>query len=415
MGLRVDSKNVKYIEGLDHLRGFGAFLVLFHHSYWICKGVREPPMMTWDNWETAQNPLWAIFIESHIAVGLFFVVSGFIFTLAAAGRQISYGKYMRNRCLRVMPVFFAVLFFGLALFPAKYSLTGVLGSSTIFADMIPFTREMDLHPVSTAFWTVAVEFQFYLIFPFLIAVMNRQGVRPIFFLGLFMIALRAAGFVLGDSVRDLIYWHLIPGRLDQFLIGMFGARFYLRIKDDPRAEGLGPAGPLVSALVKLWKRYMSLWVVAGTAGMFVWTWAVNAGGGYPAQTWWRIFTPTAEAAVCLFFILSYICFAHHIPGLLKRVFAFFGDLSFSTYICHFLVVGIVAGDVTGQNIHGGGIMFDWSRWIPGISAHWDAVLNTLLVTYPIAILLSYLCFNGVEGPFMRLRARYVKEEPGDTK
>lgn len=410
MALRVDSKNVRFVEGLDHLRGFGAFLVLFHHSYWICKAVREPPMMTWDNWETTSNPLWSIVIESHIAVALFFIVSGFIFTLAAAGRELSYLKYLRNRCLRVMPVFFAVLLFGLALYPERYSLAAVLSSATVFADMLPFTREMDLHPVSTAFWTVGVEFQFYLIFPFLIAIMNRQGTRPIVFLILFMIGLRAAGFVLGHSVRDLIYWHLVPGRLDQFLIGMLGARFYLRYREDPRCEKLGPAHRIVESAAALWRRYQGLWILPALACLFGWTLFVNGLGGYPSQEWWRVISPAAEALVCLFFALAYLSFVHRVPKLLSRFFGLLGDLSFSTYICHFLVVGIVAGDVTGQGLHGGGMLIDWSQWIPGLSAHNDALLNTFLLTYPVSLLLSYLCFHGVEGPFMRLRSRYVREE-----
>lgn len=413
MALRVDSQNVRYVEGLDHLRGMGAFLVLFHHSYWICKGVRAPPMMTWDAWQRTDNPLWAIFIESHIAVGLFFIISGFIFTLAAAGRELSYGKYMRNRALRVMPVFFTMLLFGLALFPRKYDLLGVLGSATVFADMIPFTREMDLHPVSTAFWTVAVEFQFYLVFPFLIAIMNRQGPRPIVFLILFMTALRAVGFVLGDSVRDLIYWHLVPGRLDQFLIGMLGARFYLRYTEDPRAALLGPPTRVVAWAAALWQRHPGKWIVLGAAALLGWTFVVNQAGGYPAQQWWRIFTPSIEAVVCLVFALSYLSFAPKLPRLLDRGLGFLGDLSFSTYMAHFMIVALVAGDVTGQALHGGGMLIDWSRHVPGISAHWDAVLNTLVLTYPISILVSYLAFNAIEGPFMRLRTRYVTSPSGN--
>ena len=67
----------------------------------------------------SNNPLWTPFIEVHVAMGLFFTISGFIFTLAAFDRELSYGKYMRNRCLRVYPVFFTVLLFGLALYPAS--------------------------------------------------------------------------------------------------------------------------------------------------------------------------------------------------------------------------------------------------------------------------------------------------------
>lgn len=410
-----NSKNVKYIEGVDHLRGFAAFMVVFHHSFWIIRAVREPPLMSWADWEVGV-PWWrSLLHETHIAVALFFVVSGFIFTLAGFGRKIHYGKYMRNRALRVLPVLLTFELFGLAMFPQKFTLTGFLAASTFFADMIPFTGEMNLHPVTTAFWTVGVEVQFYVIFPFLLAIMNRDGVKPLVWMIAFMMGLRLLGFLFGISIRDLVYWHLIPGRLDQFLIGMLLARLYMRWKDDPRVEKLGPAGPVLEKGLALFKRFEKLWVILAVASVVAYTTWLNHHGGYPAQTWWKTLTPTIEALVCAFFVIAYLAVVPAFPKLIRKLFAFLGDMSFSTYIIHFLIVAIVAGDITGANAWGGGWFLEWTNWTEmGLSVDADAALNTLLWTYPMAIFFSVLCFNGLEKPFMRLRVRYIEADEADT-
>jgi peptidoglycan/LPS O-acetylase OafA/YrhL len=400
------SLNVSYVEGLDHLRGFAAFMVLFHHGFWVSLGMHYPPPITWNNWPKAENPLFAPLIETHVFVTVFFIVSGFIFTLVGFDKQLAYGKYMRNRVLRVMPVFLTALFFGIALFPDRFEWDRFITTATIFGDMSE--AALRLHPVTTAFWTVAVEFQFYLIFPFLIAIMNGQGSKPLVWMIALMLGLRTVGFFLGDSIRDLHYWHLIPGRLDAFLVGMLGARLYLRWHEDPRAAKLGPAHPLFAGLVTaLRERPVSTFVVA-LAVLFGWEWFLSQSGGYPKQAWWKIWAPTWESLVCVLLVLSYLAVAPRLWGPLKRLFAFFGDMSFSTYICHFMVVGLVIGDPLDRE-RMPGLMLPFHEWFPGIPPMLDATLNTLLLAFPAAIALSLLFFNGVERPFMRLRTRYVQE------
>lgn len=400
------SLNVSYVEGLDHLRGFAAFMVLFHHGFWVSLGMHYPPPITWNNWPKASNPLFAPLIETHVFVTVFFIVSGFIFTLVGFDKQLSYGKYLRNRMLRVMPVFLTALFFGIALFPDRFEWDAFLTTATIFGDMSQAT--LRLHPVTTAFWTVAVEFQFYLIFPFLIAIMNGQGWKPLVWMIGLMLGLRSVGFFLGDSIRDLHYWHLIPGRLDAFLIGMLGARLYLRWHDDPRAAKLGPSHPLLAGLVTaLRERPVSTFAVALIV-LFAWEWFSSQSGGYPKQAWWKIWAPTWESLVCLLVVLAYLAVAPKLWLPLKRLFAFFGDMSFSTYICHFMIVGLVIGDPLDRE-RMPGLMLPFHQWFPGIPPMLDATLNTLLLAFPAAIALSLLFFNGVERPFMRLRTRYVRE------
>jgi peptidoglycan/LPS O-acetylase OafA/YrhL len=400
------SLNVSYVEGLDHLRGFAAFMVLFHHGFWVSLGMHYPPPITWNNWPKAENPLFAPLIETHVFVTVFFIVSGFIFTLVGFDKQLAYGKYMRNRVLRVMPVFLTALFFGIALFPDRFEWDRFITTATIFGDMSE--AALRLHPVTTAFWTVAVEFQFYLIFPFLIAIMNGQGPKPLVWMIALMLGLRTVGFFLGDSIRDLHYWHLIPGRLDAFLVGMLGARLYLRWHEDPRAAKLGDAHPLFAGLITaLRERPRSTFAVALVV-LFGWEWFLSQSGGYPKQAWWKIWAPTWESLVCVLLVLSYLAVAPRLWGPLKRLFAFFGDMSFSTYICHFMIVGLVIGDPLDRE-RMPGLMLPFHTWFPGIPPMLDATLNTLLLAFPAAIALSLLFFNGVERPFMRLRTRYVQD------
>ncbi|MCA9680833.1 MAG: acyltransferase [Myxococcales bacterium] len=405
------SQNIAYIEGLDHLRGFAAFMVLFHHGFWVSLGMRFPPPITWNNWPKAENPLFAPLIETHVFVTVFFIVSGFIFTLVGFGKEIAYGKYMRNRVLRVMPVFLTALFFGMALFPDRFDWDRFLTTATIFGDMSE--AALRLHPVTTAFWTVAVEFQFYLIFPFLIAIMNRQGPKPLLWMIALMLALRTVGFFLGDSIRDLHYWHLIPGRLDAFLIGMLGARLWLRWQRDPRVALLGPSNPISEALAAALRERPRIFFAAAIVVLLAWEWFLSQSGGYPKQAWWKIWAPTWESLVCLLGVLGYLAVAGRMWEPIKRSFAFLGDMSFSTYICHFMIVGLVIGDPLDRE-HMPGMMLPFDSWWPGIPPMLDATLNTLLLAFPAAILLSLLFFNGVERPFMRLRTRYVSEGAGLT-
>jgi peptidoglycan/LPS O-acetylase OafA/YrhL len=373
---RVRSQNLEYIAGVDHVRAFASLLVVFHHSFWLIHRKWEPPGLTNETWFLTDNPIFSLAIETHIVVSLFFVLSGFVFSLAGAGRKISFGPFLRNRMLRVFPLYLTLLFFGMAVFPERVNLVGFLSSATIMGNSI---ASLNLWPVSTTFWTVAIELQFYLIFPFLNEFLNREGSRPLVYLLLFSIALRLVGFLIGNTIRDLNYWHL-PGRIDAFLFGMIAARLYLKWD---------------VSKIRAWTMLPALALFFGT------TFALNRLGGYPVQSWWKALWPTVEAFTCTVFVLAYLPFSQKLPRAISKTFAFLGELSFSTYLCHFMVM---------QGLYDYGLVFDFHTRF-GWSAYADALANTMLVIMPCAVGLSFLAYRGIEAPFMRLRGRYV--QPAD--
>lgn len=371
----VRSKNIEYIAGVDHIRAFASLLVVFHHSFWQFHRRWDPPGLTNESWITTDNPLWSLAIETHIVVTMFFVLSGFMFSLVGAGREIRYLPFLRNRALRVFPVYLAVLFFGMAVFPERVTWVGFLASATIMGNSL---AALNLWPVSTTFWTVAVELQFYLIFPFLNTFLNREGAKPLLYLLAFAIGLRLVGFLVATSVRDMTYWHL-PGRIDAFILGMLLARVHLR------REILG----------------RSPWLLLpGLVALLGCTFALNQLGGWPAQTWWKALWPTVEALTCVMFVYGYLAFAQRLPSLVSRGLAFLGELSFSTYLVHFMVM---------QGLYDRGLLLDLHQGL-GWSAEAAAAANTLLLVIPATLLLSFLAYNGIEAPFMRLRGVYVQRE-----
>jgi peptidoglycan/LPS O-acetylase OafA/YrhL len=373
----VRSKNIEYIAGVDHIRAFASLLVVFHHSFWLLHRRWDPPGLTNETWITTSNPLWSLAIETHIVVTMFFVLSGFMFSLVGAGREIRYAPFMRNRMLRVAPVYLAVLFFGMAIFPERVTWVGFVASATIMGNSL---AALNLWPVSTTFWTVAVELQFYLIFPFLNTFLNREGAKPLLYLLAFAIVMRLAGFSVATSVRDMTYWHL-PGRIDAFILGMLLARVHLR------RQAAGNEG--------------SPWLmIPGLLALFSCTFALNRLGGWPAQEWWKTLWPTVEAAACVMFVYGYLAFSRVLPRGVARVLGFLGELSFSTYLVHFMVM---------QGIYDRGLMIDLHTRF-GVSAELDAAFNTFLLVIPGSLLVSYLAYNGIEAPFMRLRGVYVKRD-----
>jgi peptidoglycan/LPS O-acetylase OafA/YrhL len=65
----------------------------------------------------APGPLAAVVIEGHTAVGLFMGLSGFIFTFGAGDRAVRYAPFLRNRILRIYPLFLFVFLVGAGAHP----------------------------------------------------------------------------------------------------------------------------------------------------------------------------------------------------------------------------------------------------------------------------------------------------------
>lgn len=366
------SPNIRYFPAVDHLRAYAALLIVFYHGLHLYSHRwRFGSAFGIEHWLQPSNPLLAALAEGHTAVALFMVLSGFILTYGSLDATVEWRGFVRNRLLRTYPLFLLLVVAGVAASPATFDLRAfaqtVLGMANLPGALVapPFTSML---------WTIAIEWQFYLLFPLLLLVLKVGWTRTL--LGMLAVLLLFRGFAVlaGGNAREIGYLTIL-GRLDQFLVGMWAAWLF-RAQPLSRAQGGMLAGSsLVVAVLALW--------------------GFNAVGGWPTAPAWKIAWPTLEAVLWAGFIIGYVDLANTAKGLWSRAVARIGEVSYSIYLVHYMVIDTL-------------LRLGWARAFTGRPVV-DALLNTLLFALPATLAISALTYRWVELPFLRLRGRYHRE------
>lgn len=365
------SSNIRYLPGLDHLRAYAALLIVFYHAYAVY--VAMPYALPRDHRPLGflpRNP-WVVLIqEGHTSVALFMVLSGFVFSVSAIGREIEYWPYVKNRCLRILPLLTVMLFVAGAAVPTMYTLHG-MSQALLFRQnhegLVP-------DPFTGMFWAVAVEVQFYLLFPFLHRFLERDGIK--WGVGLIATALSLRLFAVyagSSNAREISYFHII-GRIDQFMLGMIAARAYHHVRDRALNWPLLAIGSFLLAIS----------VLVGYSVL----------GGWDSVGLWKIGWPTVEGAAWALFIITYVCFAQRYSGKWSIPIEQIGTWSYSIYLLHFSVLmGIPQIRPLLQSS------------TPNLAAQ----LYTWKFIIPVLLPLSALSYYVIERPFLQMRVKYLRE------
>ena len=154
----VEGKSLQ-LYSLDALRGIAALMVaLFHIKKYI--------------WKTDTSFWWqSVLQEGYLGVYMFFVISGFIIPYSLSGKDYTIAKFFRfmgKRLLRLHPPY--VLFILLLLF-WNYGLYTFKGwGNPVFYDVRQFLLNVSWTApffgakwIVIIFWTLAVEFQYYML------------------------------------------------------------------------------------------------------------------------------------------------------------------------------------------------------------------------------------------------------------
>lgn len=354
------STGAVYLERLDHLRFYAAALVVCFHFFHRYVGELRP-----------DNPLLSFIDEGHTGVGLFMVISGFVFTVITRDMPIDYWGFLRNRIIRIYPLYLFAVFLSLAI--STYNQHMNYGFLQLVEWLVPYRASTVADSkYFVQLWTIWVEFQFYLIFPFLHQFLQRHGVRYLIGWLALLLLLRLMIFTITGSVRFIAY-ETIFGRLDQFLLGMLAAVLWLR-RPNFGAHPLQLAGAALLVTVALhW---------------------FNRHGGYTNMeaSYW-IWWPLVEGLAWAWFLLAYLRIRWRLPARVESALAGLGAMSFSMYVMHNLALAFV-DKLTG---------------LPGLHADRiaAAALAGPLVALPVVVVFATFSYFLIERPFLRLRRNYL--------
>jgi peptidoglycan/LPS O-acetylase OafA/YrhL len=173
------------------------------------------------------------FHNGWIGVDIFFVISGFLMWELYRNPILkgNYADFYIRRLKRLLPAISVLLiisnfFFFFRFLPYERGLlTSEIATASIFASNVnywmgdQYFSNGSLRPLLNL-WSIALEIQFYLLFPFLVRFIKSSKARFVF-----LFTLSFLTFILLSVVSPQTNFFLLPGRLWEFLMGVLVAAF----------------------------------------------------------------------------------------------------------------------------------------------------------------------------------------------
>ena len=312
------------------------------------------------------------FIVGWIAVTCFFVLSGFL-----VGRLIMEKQdranffvvfYVRRFC-RTLPVYlvcvtlvFACIMYFKAAPWLDLRATFPLWSYLTFVQNFFFVATNTTGPHWLApTWTLAIEEQFYLFVPALFFIVPKRYLLAVLGLGLALTVEFRAFVVLSGTMPQMARLVLLPGVADMLFCGLFAAVLW-------KTEGID------------WARY-DLALRVATPLLLVLASVLRILDGAKGQSF-EIFGGLLVSIAAACFILSLVRGAPEARRFTSPILCFFGNTSYSVYLTHLTVLGLVHGLVLGTK--------------PDVGT--PAQLALTLAAMPLAVLVGWIGTKLVEQP-----------------
>ena len=317
-------------------------------------------------------------VPGGFGVTVFFFLSGYLITTllrreAAKNGAISFTHFYLRRALRILPPFYLILLLALGLtqlelLPSGFSWAGFSAQVLHYSNY--WIIEHGWHPLITGtsvYWSLAVEEHFYLVFPALYVLLLKlrapARTQHTVLLALCALVLLLRCFIVfgRGEISDRTYIGS-DTRFDSMLFGCALAVWYNPALDCARAGK--PSRLELAALVAGLGLLLSTFLIRDPVFRESARYTLQGIGLYP-----------------LFFV-AVRCPGWGVMRLLNwRPLAFIGTLSYSLYLLHHVVIGVVYAHV-----------------------HVSPILQALLAL-GISVLLALAMWRLVEQPCARLRSR----------
>ena len=355
-------RRLRHIRELDGVRGVAALLVFFHH---LCYTSIAPA-----GWSAPIRALRTIFFYGESGVDLFFVLSGFLITsllIEARQSRAYYHDFYWKRALRILPLYIVCLIGVLCFIPdtKRYVILSALFLSN-FAWLFHIES-------AGPFWTLAIEEQFYLIWP---TVVRRRSVAQLhrwaLGVGLTAIGLRLVAAAFGHYNYRLTFF-----RCDGLAFGAFLACWYAQ--RNPALPGTAKERRAIASAF-----FAGILLIALSN--------LPSGGRLQVQALLAECYQTGVTFFCGSIVAYLISHAgqRNVAWLRSRALTFFGLISYAMYMIHMYVMSV-------YDTHAAALQ-------PGDNAAYMLrILVVLGVTIVLCVLIRYL----IELPALSLRKHVI--------
>jgi peptidoglycan/LPS O-acetylase OafA/YrhL len=378
-------RSSEHIAVLDGVRGIAILSVLLFHFGQFGHGLPGPTVWI-------DKVFVKVFQAGWVGVDLFFVLSGFLITGILYDSKNG-AHYFRNfyarRCLRIFPLYYATLFFFLVclprLLPSNDGVQDLTRDSiwywTYLSNLVVAWRGWHVVGVLDHLWSLAIEEQFYLVWPVLVLICNRR--RLLQLCAVAFVAALAVRIALRLSGYEVAAYVLSPARMDAIAIGAALAVIARQ------SDGLSRVAPAARR-------------VMGLSGFAVGLTFLLRDGFEQRDL--IIATIGHTLLACLFGSILVVSLTSTRSGYLRRwlespVLTFFGQYSYALYLFHNPL-----------------LFFRPSSWsLQAVPTIWGSQLPGLLLYIAAATLLSIglavASWHLYEKQFLKLKC-FFRSEPG---
>lgn len=203
------NSNVTYYPALDGIRGLAILLVVLFHNFGFMR----------------------YFSFGWLGVDLFFVLSGFLITgilMRSAGQENFLRNFYMRRVLRIFPLYYLCLIIFLIILPAfhkapaglKYYVDNQWWFWTYLQNWLFIIKKTTSSDILHHFWSLAVEEQFYLIWPLIILLVRKPKLLIVIMSTVLITVICLRYIIWEKQIENLAYFNLYTfSRIDGIAIG----------------------------------------------------------------------------------------------------------------------------------------------------------------------------------------------------
>jgi peptidoglycan/LPS O-acetylase OafA/YrhL len=363
--MKNSTDKVLYLPGLNGIRAIASIAVVFSH---ITLALPVDFHLKGNFFGVSNNGSAKGYLLASYGVSMFFVLSGFLITyllkLEADKNEIDIKKFYIRRILRIWPLYYLYLIMCIATilcFQIPVNFTEIW-FYIFFAANVPAIYDLSL-PLLTHFWSIGVEEQFYLFWPWIIKKV-KANVIPLLI-----------GLIVLQNIIRVVLWYYYPfshianfSMICRFDCMMIGAAEALLYKQHHQL--------FLRLIDHKWTQAFALFILGL---LIVNKFHINA-----------IVDNFTIAIVTLIIIIGQINKKNRLISFDNPVFDFLGKISFGVYVYHPLLIFYVAK--LYANVHGESI----GKFI---LVYTSVLLGT--------IVLSYFSYTYFESWFIKLKSKFA--------